>query len=63
MYTIHNLQYQGVFSNKVLGKYTRPTYITYLYNGDIEYYGGVSFMKSGIVFSDKVTTVSPTYTK
>lgn len=61
MYTIHNLQYQGVFSNKVLGNVLDLPY-TYLYNGDIEYYGGVSFMKSGIAFSDKVTTVSPTYT-
>ncbi|CEI71916.1 MULTISPECIES: glycogen synthase GlgA [Romboutsia] len=60
IYTIHNLQYQGVFSNKVL-----PDVLglpqSYLDNGDVEYYGGVNFMKAGIVFSDKVTTVSPTY--
>lgn len=61
IYTIHNLQYQGVFSNKVLGDILDLPY-KYLENGDVEYYGGVSFMKSGIVYSDKVTTVSPTYT-
>lgn len=61
VYTIHNLQYQGVFSNKVLGDILDLPY-KYLENGDVEYYGGVSFMKSGIVYSDKVTTVSPTYT-
>lgn len=61
MYTIHNLQYQGVFNQDVLGDVLALPY-EHLYNGDVEYYGGVSFMKSGIVFSDKVTTVSPTYT-
>lgn len=61
VYTIHNLQYQGVFSNNVLGDVLDIPY-KYLENGDVEYYGGVSFMKSGIVYSDKVTTVSPTYT-
>ncbi|MGL4912561.1 MAG: glycogen synthase GlgA [Romboutsia sp.] len=61
VYTIHNLQYQGIYSNRVLGDVLDLPY-EYLHNGDIEYYGGVNFMKSGIVFSDKVTTVSPTYT-
>ncbi|MGL5347763.1 MAG: glycogen synthase GlgA [Peptostreptococcaceae bacterium] len=61
MYTIHNLQYQGVFNKDVLGDVLDLPY-HHLHNGDVEYYGGVSFMKSGIVFSDKVTTVSPTYT-
>ncbi|WP_042277928.1 glycogen synthase GlgA [[Clostridium] dakarense] len=61
IYTIHNLQYQGVFSNLVLGDVLDLPY-KYLENGNVEYYGGVSFMKSGIVFSDKVSTVSPTYT-
>ena len=33
-------------------------------NGDIEYYGGVSFMKAGIVYSViKLITVSPTYSQ
>ncbi len=60
IYTIHNLQYQGVFSNKLLGDVLDLPY-KYIDNGDVEYFGGVSFMKAGIVFSDKVTTVSPTY--
>lgn len=60
MYTIHNLQYQGVFGKEVLGDLLNLSYDNYN-NGNIEYYGGVSFMKSGIVFADKVTTVSKTY--
>src|SRR5699024_5675904 len=60
VYTIHNLQYQGVFSDSIIEDVLDiPRH--YYNNGDIEYYGGVSFMKSGIVFSDKVITVSPTY--
>ena len=60
MYTIHNLQYQGIFSNKnVEDTLSIPRW--YLDDGHIEYYGGVNFMKAGIVYSDKVSTVSPTY--
>lgn len=61
VYTIHNLQYQGVFSSRILSDVLGLSNSN-LENGNIEYYGGISFMKSGIVFSDKVTTVSPTYT-
>lgn len=60
MYTIHNLQYQGVFSNKN-AEDTLSIPRWYLDDGHIEYYGGVNFMKAGIVYSDKVSTVSPTY--
>ncbi|GKZ02546.1 glycogen synthase GlgA [Paraclostridium bifermentans] len=60
IYTIHNLQYQGVFSNKnIEDVLSIPRH--YLDDGHIEYYGGINFMKSGIVYSDKVSTVSPTY--
>lgn len=62
IYTIHNLQYQGVFSNNILGDVLDISREHYE-NKNIEYYGGVSYMKSGINFSDKITTVSPTYTE
>ena len=29
----------------------------------LEFYGSVNYMKAGIVYSDIVTTVSPTYAK
>ena len=60
VYTIHNLQYQGIFSKDVLGDAFDLPY-NYYYNGDVEYYGSINFMKAGIVFSDVVTTVSKTY--
>ncbi len=60
IYTIHNLRYQGIFSwmhiDDLLGigqAHFKPE--------ELEYYGCISFMKGGIVFSDYVTTVSPTY--
>jgi starch synthase len=62
VYAIHNLQYQGVFSDSIIEDVLDiPRH--YYDNRDIEYYGGVSFMKAGIVFSDKVITVSPTYSQ
>ena len=27
----------------------------------VEYYGGIGFLKSGLLLSDAITTVSPTY--
>ncbi len=59
--TIHNLGYQGVFWKwdiKQIGldwSYFTPEYL--------EYYGKVNFLKGGIVFADKITTVSPSYAK
>ncbi len=58
--TIHNLRYQGLFSWEQVSdllsigkKYFTPELL--------EFYNSVNFLKAGIVFADKVTTVSPTY--
>ncbi|MDO4493145.1 MAG: glycogen synthase GlgA [Clostridia bacterium] len=60
VYSIHNLQYQGVFNwyemNSVLGLddwLCSPEYL--------EFYGNMNCMKAGLVFADKILTVSPTY--
>ncbi|MGN1032778.1 MAG: glycogen synthase GlgA, partial [Intestinibacter sp.] len=60
MYTIHNLQYQGIFGREILGDVLDVDF-KYFNNGDIEYYGQINFMKAGINFADKVSTVSPSY--
>lgn len=61
LFTLHNMAYQGVFSPETLPKVGLNGF---LYNTDcLEYYGNVSFLKGGLVFSDVVTTVSPTYAK
>ena len=62
VFTIHNLRYQGLFSWErtadLLGINDR-----YFTPDMLEYYGNISFIKGGIVFADRVTTVSPTYAK
>ena len=62
VYTIHNLQYQGIFNKEILGNIFDLSY-DHFNNGDIEFYGNVNFMKAGIVFADEVSTVSKTYAK
>ncbi len=60
LFSIHNLLYQGIFSREVLTELLNLP--INLYNdGSVEFYGGVSFMKGGIEFADKISTVSKTY--
>lgn len=60
VYTIHNLAYQGNFGREILHPCLGVP--EYLYeDGSVRFDTGISFMKTGLVFADKVTTVSPTY--
>ncbi|MDA3847613.1 MAG: glycogen/starch synthase [Vallitaleaceae bacterium] len=61
IFTIHNLQYQGVFPSESLHNLNLST--KYFNSEAIEYYGKICFMKAGIVYADLVTTVSKTYAK
>jgi starch synthase len=57
--TIHNLGYQGIFDAGVMHEVGLPQN---LFRPDaIELWGKISFLKAGIVFADKLTTVSPKY--
>ena len=61
VFTIHNMAYQGVFPADLLGCIG---FDNRLFGPDgFEFYGKISFLKSGICFSDYITTVSPTYAK
>lgn len=60
VYTIHNLAYQGNFSLAMLES-CLGLHESLYYNGNVRFDTGISFMKSGIVYADVVTTVSPTY--
>jgi starch synthase len=60
-FTIHNLAYQGLCGADWLPRLGLAP--TLLGIDGIEYWGGVSFLKGGINFSDVVTTVSPTYAR
>jgi starch synthase len=59
VFTVHNLGFQGIF----------PASVWPLLNLDwsfftpqfLEFYGNINFLKGGLVFADKITTVSPSY--
>lgn len=57
--TVHNLAYQGVFPAHVFYELELPWHFFNM-NG-MEFYGQVSFLKAGLYFADKITTVSPSY--
>lgn len=59
VFTVHNLAYQGLFPQRVLGELGLPQE-TFTPEG-LEFHGQVSFMKAGLVWADALTTVSPTY--
>ncbi len=57
--TIHNIAFQGLFDPSLIGPLGLQPW---LYHMDgMEYFGHLGFLKTGIAFSQKVTTVSPTY--
>ncbi|MDN3016917.1 glycogen synthase GlgA [Paenibacillus sp. BSR1-1] len=60
VFTIHNLQFQGIFPYEVMSELLGLSH-QYFNSEQLEFYGNVNFMKGGIVSSDVVTTVSPTY--
>lgn len=60
--TIHNLAYQGQYGKDIMGELGLPWDLFTSHDG-IEFYDTVNFLKAGIVFSDAVTTVSPTYAR
>ncbi|HXV47367.1 MAG TPA: glycogen synthase GlgA [Candidatus Binatia bacterium] len=59
VFTVHNMAFQGIFGPdhwEPLGlpwDYFAPQFL--------EYYGNINFLKGGLLFADKVTTVSPSY--
>ncbi len=58
--TIHNLQYQGIFGIKdVQEVLSLPDNV--FTDDKLECFGCANYLKAGIVYSDEVTTVSPSY--
>jgi starch synthase len=59
IFTIHNIAFQGLFPAKAFALTNLPDE---LYHMDgLEYYAQINLMKGGILFADRVTTVSPRY--
>ena len=61
VFTIHNLSYQGLFPRETVPSLGLSWDIFKMDGG--EFWGKLSFLKTGISFSDVTTTVSPTYAR
>jgi len=59
--TIHNIGYQGVFAKEEFKKLGLEN--KYFDINGLEFYDKVNLLKGGIIFSDFINTVSPTYAK
>lgn len=61
IFTVHNLAFQGLFPMhdwamlKLASRFMSPA--------GLEYHGQLSFMKAGLKFANRVTTVSPNYAR
>lgn len=60
VFTIHNLLFQGIYPIDATEELLSLG--SWAYTPDnLEFYGQCSFIKGGLVFADRITTVSPTY--
>jgi starch synthase len=60
--TIHNIGYQGIFSADILPDLDLDGAEQYLHQEDLAA-GRINFLKTGLLFADLLTTVSPTYAR
>lgn len=61
LYTIHNLEYQGHFSSHIVNL-LNCSYDVFD-SEKAEFYGMFNFMKTGLVYSDAISTVSKVYSE
>ena len=61
VYTVHNLAYQGLFPLSDAPLLALPSRLAT--PAGLEYHGQMSFMKAGLNFADRITTVSPSYAR
>ena len=59
--TIHNLAFQGHFPASIFAELGLPA--TAMTIDGVEYFGGVGYLKAGLLLADRITTVSPTYAR
>jgi starch synthase len=60
LFTIHNIAYQGNFGADTAPLLGLPAHVG---SGALEFHGGVSYLKGGVMFSELVNTVSPTHAR
>ncbi len=61
VFTVHNLAYQGLFDARVLAELGLPARAFAV--AGVEFHGALSFMKAGLYYAERITTVSPTYAR
>ncbi len=61
IFTIHNLAFQGNFEPEYVARLHLPEHC-YSIDG-LEFYGRMSFLKAGIYYARRITTVSPNYAR
>ena len=61
IFTIHNAAFLGCFPLECADQIDLPAAVRS--GNGIEFYGQISFLKAGVAYSDKLTTVSPTYAR
>jgi starch synthase len=59
--TVHNLAFQGSFPSSTLGAIGLPPHAMSIEG--VEYYGSIGYLKAGLQFADRITTVSPSYAR
>lgn len=59
LFTVHNLAFQGKFPLSLFPRLGLPAEALSVQG--LEYYGTVGFLKAGLWYADRITTVSPTY--
>jgi starch synthase len=60
VFTIHNLAYQGLYGSSEFGLSGLST-DRFFGHSAFEFYGDLSLLKTGLIFADAITTVSPSY--
>jgi len=61
VFTVHNMAYQGLFPRAAL---EAAGFGAEDWTSDgLEYYGQISYLKAGLAYADRLTTVSPTYAR
>ena len=59
IFTIHNLAYQGIFTKQTFTDLHLPNQLWHM--DGLEFHDQLSFIKGGLAYADKITTVSPNY--
>ena len=61
VFTIHNLAFQGLFALGDFAQLGLPQ--SFLHSHGLEFYDQLSFLKAGLKYAHRITTVSPTYAR